>query len=125
MGTWLKWVILLLTLLDAGYMIFDGGRALTKGDYIRPASGTHAGQLGPWAKLVKALGIDPESTLMKIIFVVWGLNWLGIALGFANGAAWGWKAMLLVNICSLWYLPVGTAINVIQIILLFVLRYTN
>jgi len=46
-------------------MAFDGTRALIVGDYIRPQTGEYAGQLGPWAKLVRKIGIAPESTFMK------------------------------------------------------------
>ncbi len=33
-------------------MVVDGSRALVKGEYITPKSGSFAGNLGPWAKLV-------------------------------------------------------------------------
>ena len=71
----IKWIIIIMATLNFGYMVFDGGRALATGDYIRPKSGTHAGQLGPWAPAVEKVGINPESTTMKVIFVVWGLDW--------------------------------------------------
>ena len=64
----IKWVIVVFALINAGYMTFDGARALIVGDYLRPASGEYAGQLGPWSKLVSMIGIDPESTLMKSVF---------------------------------------------------------
>ncbi len=56
----LKWTIILLAVLNFGYMLFDGSGALIKGDYIRPTRGEYAGQLGPWSKLVKAIGIKPR-----------------------------------------------------------------
>jgi hypothetical protein len=43
---------------------YDGSRALIVGDYVTPKSGAYAGQLGPWAKLVAAVGIEPRSTVM-------------------------------------------------------------
>ena len=42
----IKWIIILLAVLNFGFMAFDGSRALVKGDYIRPSQGQHAGQLG-------------------------------------------------------------------------------
>ena len=54
---WKAWLIVLLVALNAGWMIFDGTRALTVGDYVTAASGDRAGQLGPWATLVKAIEI--------------------------------------------------------------------
>ena len=61
----------------AAYMAFDGVRALVVGSYITPRSGEHAGQLGPWARVVRAVGIPPESTGMKAAFVVLGAGLSG------------------------------------------------
>ena len=65
--SWKDWVIVILVAFTAGWMLFDGTRALIVGDYVTPASGEYAGQLGPWSNLVKADGIEPLSTLMKLI----------------------------------------------------------
>ncbi len=118
----LKWVIIILAVLNFGYMAFDGGRALVKGDYIRPSSGAYAGKLGPWSKLVEKAGINPESIAMKSVFLLWGLCGIVITIAYAMGISWGWKAMMVINIASLWYLVPGTASSVIQIILLFITR---
>ena len=72
----LGWVVLLLAFVEGGWLAFDGSRALIVGDYITPNSGTFAGQLGPWAGLVSAVGIEPRSTLMMAIHVVIGGTWL-------------------------------------------------
>ena len=122
MATIIKIIIVILGLLNAGYMTFDGSRALIKGDYIRPSSGDYAGQLGPWSKLVEKIGTDPMSTTMKSIFVLFGVTGLIITICFALGKPWAWKAMLIFNICSAWNLMFGTISSVIQIILLIVLR---
>jgi hypothetical protein len=118
----LKWIIIALALLEAGWMTFDGARALTVGDYVTPQEGPHAGQLGPWTSLVKAVGIEPRSTLMKSIFLIYGIAWLTIIVCFASGLPWAWSAMLALAIGSLWYLPVGTACAVIQLVLLALWR---
>ena len=73
---WLRWLVIALALAEAGWMAFDGIRALVVGDYVTPRSGSYAGQLGPWARLVSAVGIGPRSTLMKAVFAVYGLAWL-------------------------------------------------
>ncbi len=119
--TIIKWIVIVLSVLNAGYMTFDGARALIKGDYIRPTSGEYAGQLGPWAGLVKKIGIEPESTLMKTIFVVFGIVLLGITACFAMNMPWAAKALLAGNILALWYLWTGTISSAIQIILLIIL----
>lgn len=116
----IKWIIILMATLNFGFMVFDGSRALATGDYIRPRSGQHAGQLGPWAQVVEKVGINPESTPMKVIFVIWGIVGLYITVGFIQDKPWAWKAMLAVNIASLWYAMIGTFSSVIQIALLVI-----
>ena len=119
---WKHWVIVILVAFTAGWMLFDGTRALIVGDYVTPKSGEYAGQLGPWSNLVKALGIEPRSTLMKLIFVGYGLSALTIAVCFALGFAWARMALIIACILGLWFLPIGTITNLIALILLFVGR---
>lgn len=116
----MKWIIIIMATLNFGFMVFDGSRALATGDYIRPKSGAHAGQLGPWAQVVEKVAINPESTTMKVIFVLWGFAGLYITLGFIQDKPWAWKAMLAVNIASLWYAVVGSMSSVLQIALLVI-----
>jgi hypothetical protein len=125
MATILSWIVIILALLDGGFMAFDGTRALIVGDYVRPQSGQYAGQLGPWAKLVKAIGIDPESTLMKLIFAVYGLMWLAVIVCFALQKPWAWTAMLVLAAGSIWYLWIGTMSSILQIILLLIIRFVK
>lgn len=122
-GTILKWVIILAATFNFGFMAFDGIRGLTVGDYVRPKSGQYAGQLGPWSKLVSKVGIDPESNLMKSIFLTWGIIGLALTVCFALNITWSWKALLIMNIASLWYLMPGTVLSLLQIILLVVLKF--
>lgn len=103
-------------------MTFDGTRALSIGDYITPSTGAHAGQLGPWNRVVNAVGIPPRSTAMKLIFVVYGLSWLIIALGLAFRSGWALPAMLIAALATLWYLPVGTIFAIVQLVGLIWLR---
>lgn len=119
----LKWIVILLAFLNAGYMAFDGTKALLTGDYIRPKTGEYAGQLGPWAKAVEKVGIDPLSTFMKSVFVFWGIAGLIIAVCYALNLPWSWKGMMIYNICSLWYLFMGTGSSILQIILLLIIHF--
>ncbi len=75
-------------------MLFDGTRALFIGDYVTPKTGEYAGQLGPWSNLVRAISIEPRSTLMKLIFVVYGFAALVIAICYALGLPWARWAMM-------------------------------
>jgi len=119
---WLSRIVLLLALLEAGWLAFDGSRALIVGDYVTPRSGPHAGQLGPWSKLVAAVGIEPRSTLMKTIHVGLGVAWLAVAVAYAVGESWAARGMLVCAILGLWYLPIGTVLSLAQVVLLLVLR---
>lgn len=118
----LRCPVVVLAVSSAGWMLFDGSRALIMGDYVTPRSGGAQGQLGPWAQLVAAVGIQPRSTLMKTIFVIYGAIWLAVTAAYVLGAGWAWWAMVLAAACSLWYLPVGTALGLLQLFLLFLCR---
>jgi hypothetical protein len=116
---WTGWVVVVLIIINAGWMAFDGARALITGDYVTPQKGQYAGQLGPWASLVQAAGIPPRSSLMKLIFVGYGVAAIIMAVGFAfqlPGARWG---LVVTAVLGLWYLPFGTVINLIALVLLF------
>lgn len=115
---WLGWIVLVLALIEGGWLAFDGSRALVVGDYVTPRSGQYAGQLGPWAKVVSAVGIEPRSALMKSIHVVLGAVWLGVMVCFALGVPWARTGMLVCAVLGLWYLPFGTLLSIIQIVLL-------
>ena len=114
----LVWVVVALGLMQGGWMAFDGSRALIVGDYVTPSSGQYAGQLGPWAKLVSAIGIEPRSTLMKFIHVGLGAAWLVATVCFLLRMPWAWSGLLTCAVFSLWYLPFGTIFSVVQIVLL-------
>lgn len=115
---WLSWIVLLLAFIEGGWLAFDGGRALLVGDYVTPNSGRFAGQLGPWSKVVAAAGIEPRSTLMKSIHLIIGVTWLAVMVNYALGCQWAWWAMLACAVCSLWYLPFGTLLSAVQVVLL-------
>lgn len=116
---WSGWIVVGIALLLGGWLAFDGGRALVLGDYVTPSSGAYAGQLGPWASVVSAVGIEPRSTAMKLIHVVLGGAWLLAMVGFAAGASWARSGLLACAGASLWYLPFGTLLSLVEIGLLF------
>jgi hypothetical protein len=119
---WARILILLCTLVEAGWMALDGSRALIVGDFITPRSGPYAGQVGPWRHLVRRVGLDPRGTLMMGIFAVYGWGWLLVAVAFGLGAPWAWGAMLVAAAGALWFLPFGTLCSILQIVLLLTLR---
>ena len=117
---WKDWVVVILVVFTAGWMLFDGMCALITGDYTTPNSGEYAGQLGPWSNLVKTIGIKPRSALMKSIFVVYGLAALIGIVCFILSISWARPALVIICILGLWFLPIGTITNLIALILLFI-----
>jgi hypothetical protein len=114
----LRWAAIILALSQAGWMTFDGSRALIAGHYATPKTGAYAGQLGPWSKLVATVGIEPRSNLMKTIFVVCGVIWLTFIACYGLGFRWAWWGMLFAATGTLWYLWAGTLVSLIIIGLL-------
>lgn len=122
---YIKRIIIVLALLQAFWMTFDGTRALIIGDYITPKSGPNTGRLGPWAGLVTSLGIDPRSTLMKSVFICYGLAWLTMVVFYVMGDGRARWPMLALAVGTLWYLPVGTAISLLIVALTLVSIFLN
>ena len=104
-----RWVTVAVLPLIGGFMVFDGIRALTLGDYLTPSSGQYAGQLGPWSRSIEVVGIDPRSTPMKLGFVVIGTSHLvGAGALAASASALSVSLALIAAVLGIWYLPFGT-----------------
>jgi hypothetical protein len=111
-------LIPVIALLIGGWLVFDGTRALTVGDYFTARSGPRAGQLGPWSLLIAKTGLNPRSTAVKLVHVVLGLLWvLGFVLFLVRPAS-SWWLLLASSVSTLWYLPLGTAFSLIELALL-------
>lgn len=110
---WQQWSALFFLGATGGWMAFDGARALIVGDYVTPKSGSYAGQLGPWATLLRKAGVDPRSTAVKWTFVAQGAATLASLVAMLLRAPWAPTACLACAIAGLWYLPVGTAFSAI------------
>lgn len=88
-----------LLVLHAGWMLIDGATAILTGDYL-------GGELGPWAALVGAIGIEPLA--MRIPFVLLGLAGIAVAALVLRRDP---RASLLAAIfgaITLWYAAIGT-----------------
>jgi hypothetical protein len=68
------------------------------------------------------VGIEPRSRLMKFIFVVYGLVWTVTIVYYLLELPWAQTAMMVFAVGSLWYLPFGTLLGIIQIVLLILFR---
>jgi len=119
---WKTLLAILLLVSSSAWMLFDGTRALIVGEYVTAKTGEYAGQLGSWANLVKAAGLEPRSTLMKSVFVVNGLGVLTLICGYLLHKSWANNALLIAALLGLWYLPIGTLTNLVSLILLLLTR---
>ncbi len=101
----MRLAILLISLLNGGYMLLDGLYVMFKGKYIGPPVP------GPWAGLFTRLGLD----VFKLgpLFVVFGIAWLVLAYGIYMEQPWAHVAGLILSVCTLWYLPLGTLFSIV------------
>jgi hypothetical protein len=106
----LRWGIVALAVLEAGWMVYDGTRALVLGSYFNEP-------IGPWRHVVEPLGIDPKSTLMESFFVAYGAAWLVVIIAYVRRVTRSETAMIVAAVGSLWYIPLGTMFSVAQLVL--------
>jgi hypothetical protein len=120
---WQLWVVTVAISLNAGWMTFDGLRALIVGDYVTPRSGLRAGQLGPWSKVVQMIGLDPRSPAVKVSFVLYGIITQALLGCVLMGHQWARTALLISAVIGLVYVPAGTVLNAAAIAVLIWLRW--
>lgn len=103
-------VLMVIALLQGGFMVADGIHVLVSHRYI-------GGQVGPWAVLVKKMGFNEYD--MGPLFIVLGALWL--AGGILNLAAMhaGAAALLLAAVISLLYPLFGTMLSLIALVVLW------
>jgi len=92
-----------LAVVVAGYMLLDGIRELSGAGYIAPG-----GELGPWARLLERLGVDPHATGVAAAFVGYGVLLIGALVYYLTGSSAGGVVIIGVAALGLWYLPFGT-----------------
>lgn len=110
----MKIVVIILSLLNGGFMLADGIYVLMNGKYIGPE------KPGPWANIFQLFNID----VFKLgpLFIVFGLAWLCFIAVFIGNLDWAFTFGLVMCVLTLWYLPVGTVFSLIILALLIVLR---
>ena len=110
----MKILVLLLAILNGGYMLLDGIFVMLKGKYIGPE------KPGPWANLFYKFDIN----VFKLgpLFIVYGLAWLIFVIGLFTNQSWTYTLGIVISILSLWYLPIGTLFSLIILIILLVSR---
>ncbi len=100
-----------LSMLEGLFMFLDGAHALFAGSYFAPG-----GQIGPWAAILAAIGIDPFSTGMKAAFVVLGASFVLSAAAYALYMRRSSFYLGAVAVLTLWYLPLGTILSLIVLV---------
>jgi hypothetical protein len=103
------WLFMACSWLLGWWMAFDGLHNRLFGDYIRIN-----GQLGPWAGLARAAGLDPNQ--LAFTFVAFGLGLVGASLGVMLRRQWGYGASLVLSAICLLYLGFGTPLALLSLV---------
>ena len=106
-----RWALGVVAVVVGGWQVADGVHVLRTGRYLGPPTP------GPWRHVVSAVGLDPFA--IGPVFVGLGVAWLA-AYGWllAGGGQAAWWACVAVAALTLWYLPVGTLLSVVALVLL-------
>lgn len=110
----MKILISILSFLNGSWMLADGIFVILKGKYMGPE------KPGPWANLFYKLNIDVFK--LGSLFIVFGLAWLIFLFAILTKQAWIYWYGLTIAILTLWYLPIGTIISIVILILLLTAR---
>ncbi len=110
----MKILLTIIALINAGYMLIDGIFVMINGKYIGPE------KPGPWSNIFEKFNID----VFKLgpMFIVFGILWFIFIYGLQTSQSWVYLFGLLLSVATLWYLPIGTLISVISIVLLVVYK---
>lgn len=93
------------------WLVLDGLHQRLWGDYVRIG-----GQLGPWAGLALALGVDPQR--LGMTFVALGFAMIGATFGVVLRRRWGYYAALVTAALGLLYLGFGLPVALACLVLL-------
>ena len=62
---------------------------------------------------------------MKCLHIALGAAWLISTFVFLSRPSFGWWGLLSASLLSLWYLPIGTALSIIELCLLLLTPLRN
>jgi hypothetical protein len=110
----MKILITILGLLNGVYMLIDGIFVMVKGKYIGPE------KPGPWANIFYKLDVN----VFKLgpLFVAFGILWLTWLYGLWTNQGWAYIFGIIISILTFWYLPVGTILSIIVLLVLLTAR---
>lgn len=107
------WAFFFFSWLLGWWLAFDGVHQRLFGDYVRLN-----GQLGPWASVASAAGLDPQN--LSWFFVALGCSLISASFGLYLGRAWGRSLGLVTSAVALLYLGFGTPVALVCLIMLLV-----
>lgn len=110
----MKILLIIAALANGGYMLADGIYVLLKGKYIGPE------KPGPWAGLFNMMQVNVFQ--LGPLFIAFGAGWFIWLFALLTGQHWAWTAGLIMGFATLWYLPFGTLLSVITLLLLLGFR---
>jgi hypothetical protein len=110
----MKYVVLILSLINGLWMLVDGVYVMLNGKFIGPE------KLGPWASVLSITGVD----VFKLgpMFMIFGLAWLVFVFCLFSNAGWAFWYGAVLAVATVWYLPVGTIISIIVLAGLLLFR---
>ncbi|WP_295116828.1 hypothetical protein [uncultured Chitinophaga sp.] len=110
----MKVLLIIISFINGAYMLLDGVYVIRTGKYIGPP------QPGPWAQLFNKFNID----VFKLgpLFIAIGAAWLIFIYSLLTYQPWAFTAGVAAAVLTLWYLPFGSVLSIIVLVLLFVNR---
>ena len=104
----MRYIVLVLSLVNGLWMLIDGIYVISTGKYIGPE------KPGPWASLIGMTGVD----VFKFgpVFVLFGVAWLAFVTAFWFDRPWAKMLGIVLSILTLWYLPFGTLISIVLLV---------
>jgi hypothetical protein len=108
----MKLVIIVLGLLNGGFMLLDGIFVSLKSKYIGPE------KPGPWAEIFYKFNVDVFR--LGWLFIFFGLMWLTWIFALLTNRDWAYSYGIIISILTLWYLPVGTFFSIVILAVLLV-----
>jgi hypothetical protein len=93
------------------WLVYDGLHQRLLGDFVRLG-----GELGPWAGLAEAVGLDPVRLSLPFIAVGFGL--ISASFGVYWRRRWGYGAALALSALALLYVGFGLPVALLSLVLL-------
>lgn len=103
-------IVVILSMVIGAYMLIDGIFVILNGKYIGPV------KPGPWSILFEKLNIN----VFKLgpLFCLYGAAWIVFSYFLSMNTSWVRIFGVILGLSTLWYLPLGTLISMIVIVML-------